>query len=271
MRTGVNPLAWGTYCPGYAKMAKPYHIVLQPADCQGAVFGDKWMGTAYQFYGVKECTEPAGDLDDNGFVRRMFSDASCGARQLFTYEFERHAPNIQKYIHLFTGKPGETEIAVYCPTTLYRLGENLQPTIAAGYPLRDLCEFDVLDELLIADGALTTRRYRALLLFQADIVEQSILKKIDAFQRAGGKVIAVGETPIRNVEGQPWPGAAKLTRVAPLDKNRAWLKELSRQLAGYKGADGQLDGLWTCRRLGQVFVFNSTDKPRRNKSRTASR
>ena len=61
---------------------------------------------------------------------------------------------MQKYVHLITGKPGETEVAVYCPTTLYRLGGNLQPTIKAAYPLRDLCEFDVLDETLINDGAL---------------------------------------------------------------------------------------------------------------------
>ena len=49
---GVNPISWGTYCPGYAKMAGRYHVVLQSADCQGAVFADKWVGTAYQFYGV---------------------------------------------------------------------------------------------------------------------------------------------------------------------------------------------------------------------------
>jgi hypothetical protein len=263
--TGVNPIAWGTCCPGYAKMARPYHIVLQPADCQGAVFGDKWMGAAYQFYGVKECTEPAGNLDAPTFVRRMFSDASCGAAQLFTYEFEQHAAAMQKYIQLFTGKPGDTEIAVYCPTTLYRLGGDLQPTIAAAYPLRDLCEFDVLDELLIADGALTTKRYRALVLFQAGIVEQPILDKIDAFRRAGGKVIAVGDAPIENVEGQSWSGASRLVRVAPLTKSREWLKELSVQLAGYRGVDGQLDGLWTCRRGKQVFVFNSTDKPAETK------
>ena len=61
---GVNPIAWGTYCPGYARMARKYPIVLQPADCQGAVFADKWMGTAYQFYHVKECTEPAGNLSE---------------------------------------------------------------------------------------------------------------------------------------------------------------------------------------------------------------
>ena len=87
------------------------------------------MGTAYQYYGVKECTEPAGGLDDKAFAQRQFSDASCGARQLFTYEFEAHAPAIQKWVHLYTGKPGETEIAVLCPTTLYRLGGNLDPTI----------------------------------------------------------------------------------------------------------------------------------------------
>jgi hypothetical protein len=259
--TGVNPLAWGTYCPGYAKMAGRYHIVLQPADCQGAVFGDKWVGTAYQFYGVKESTEPAGGLDEHGFVRRMFSDASCGASQLFTYEFEAHAASIQSYIHLFTGKPGQTEVAVLCPTTLYRLGEDLRPTINAGYPLRDLCEYDVLDELLIADGALTTKRYRALVLFQSDLIDQPILDKIDAFRRAGGKVIAVGDAPVRNVEGRPWPGGGRLTRVPAVGKDRAWLKALAQELAGCQGVDGQLDGLWTCRRSGQVLVFNSTAKP----------
>lgn len=258
---GLNPIAWGTYCPGYAKMARAYHIVLQPADCMGAVFGDKWVGTAYQFYGVKESTEPAGGLDARLFVRRMFSDVSCGAAQLFSYEFENHAADIRKYVQLFTGKPGETEIAVYCPTTLYRLGGKLQPTIEAGYPLRDLCEYDVLDELLIADGALTTKRYRAFILFQADVVEQSILDKIDSFRRAGGKVIAVGEAPIKNVEGQTWAGAARLMRVAPLAHDRAWLKELSPLLAGYKGVDGELDGVWTCRRQKQVIAYNSTDKP----------
>ncbi|HWF17826.1 MAG TPA: family 14 glycosylhydrolase [Verrucomicrobiae bacterium] len=258
---GVNPISWGTYCPGYAKMAGRYKVVLQPADCQGAVFGDKWVATAYQFYGVKECTEPAGDLNEHAFVRRMFSDASCGTSQLFSYQFEQHFTNIQKYVHLFTGKPGETSIAVYCPTTLYRLGASLQPSIAAGYPLRDLCEYDVLDELLIGDGALDTHHHKALLIFQGDIVEQSILDKINSFRRAGGKVIVIGDTPIKNVEGKPWSASSKVTRVSAVAKDKKWLKELSAQLAGLPGVDGRLDGLWTCRRGAQLFLFNSTAKP----------
>jgi hypothetical protein len=190
----------------------------------------------------------------------MFSDASSGASQPFTYEFESHAAAIQKYIHLFTGKSGDTEIAVYCPTTLYRLGGNVQVTIAAGYPLRDLCEFDVLDELLIGDGALTTKRYRVLLIFQADIVEQAILDRIDQFRRKGGKVIIIGNGSVQNVEDQPWRGISQCTRVAPLARDQEWPRELSQHLAGFKGVDGRLGGLWTCRRSNQVFLFNSTDK-----------
>jgi hypothetical protein len=257
---GINPIAWGTYSPGYAQMAAPYKIVLQPADCQGAVFADKWLGTAYAFYGVKLGTEPAGGLDRNTFVRRMFSDASCGAAQLFTYEFEQHVPEIQKYVHLYTGKPGETSIALYCPTTLYRLGGDLKPTIRAAVPLRDLCEFDVLDELLISDNALTPQRYTTLLIFQADVVDQPILDRIDAFLRAGGKVIMIGDGKIENVEGKAWQPGGNVTKVAALAKDGAWLKQLAGLLQGTRGCDGQLDGLWTCRRSTQTLLYNSTAK-----------
>jgi len=258
---GINPLTYGTYCPGYGKMAAAYKIVIQPADCQGAVFADKWMGTAYQYYGVKECTEPAGGLDAKAFVRRMFSDASAGAAQLFTYEFESHAADIRKYVHLYIGRPGETEIALYCPTTLYRLGGNLQPTIGAATSLRDLCEFDVLDELLITDGALTPKRYKTLIIFQGDIIDEPILGKMDAFLRSGGKIIQTGDAPIRDVEGKVWRGNARVTHIAPLgSKDPSWRRQLASQITGGKGVDGQLDGLWTCRRGAQVFVFNSTGK-----------
>ncbi len=258
---GVNPIPWGTYCPGYAKMAQPYGIVLQPADCQGAVFGDKWMGTAYQFYHVKECTEPAGGLDEKGFAQRIFSDASCGASQLFTYEFEAHAPAIQKYVHLLTGKPGETEIAVLCPTTLYRLGGNLDPTIQAAPALRDLCDFDVLDELLIADGALKKNRYKALIVFQGDIIDQPILDKLKAFQKSGGKIIQVGRTPIKNVEGQEWTAADSVQHVSALGKGGTWLEDLAPRLTDLKGFDGQIDGVWTTHRGNEVLLFNTKDKP----------
>jgi hypothetical protein len=258
---GINPLPWGTYCPGYARMAKGYGIVIQPADCQGAVFADKWMGTAYQFYGVTESTEPASALDQKSFVRRIFSDASAGAKQFFTYEFQQHVPDIQKYIHLITGKAGETEVAVYCPTTLYRLGANLGYTIQASNEMRDICEYDVLDEALITDGALTTRRYKALVIYQAEFVDSPILAKFAEFERAGGRLIVVGSTPIQDVAGKKWSGSAKIERIDPPNGAKKWLPALAKSLMGLKGVDGKLDGIWTCHRGQQVFAYNSTGKP----------
>lgn len=255
----VNPLPWGTYCPGYAKMANRYGVVLQPADCQGAVFGDKWMATAYQFYGVKFCTEPASNLIGAAFNQRMFSDAACGASEFFTYEFARHAPAMQRHIRLYTGKPAETEIAVLCPTTLYRLGANLHTTIKGCVDLRDLTDFDVLDELLLLDGALTTDRYKVLMLFQADIVEQAVLDQIDAFRAAGGEVIAIGDGPIANVEGNLWSSPVDLQRVAASTGQSTWLAQLSPLLADCRGFDGLLDGVWTARRGQEIFLFNSNN------------
>ncbi len=251
---GINPIAWGTFSPGYAKMAAKYpRIVLQPADCLGAVFGDKWLGTAYAYYGVRLGTEPAGSLDKKTYVRRMFSDASCGASQHFTYEFDQHVEEIRKYIHLYTGKPGETEVALFCPTTYYRLGGDLGPTIRAANKLRDLCEFDVLDELLIEDGALTPAKYKVLVVTQAEIVDRLILEKLDAYVRAGGKVVLVKKQAVAEVEGREWVMARELTTVANLE-------ELKGLVGGLNGVDGKFDGLWTCRRGGQTMVFNTTDK-----------
>jgi hypothetical protein len=242
-------------------MAKGYGIVIQPADCQGAVFADKWMGTAYQFYGVTECTEPATALDQKTFVRRVFSDASAGATQFFTYEFEQHVPEIHKYIHLITGKPGETEVAVYCPTTLYRLGANLGYTIQASNEMRDACEYDVLDEALILDGALTPQRYKALVIYQAEVVDSPVLEKFHEFGRAGGRLIVVGSTPIKNVAGNAWEGIFEIERINPPNGAKRWLPELTESLRGLKGVDGKLDGVWTSRRGKQMFAYNSGDKP----------
>ncbi|HEY7120303.1 MAG TPA: family 14 glycosylhydrolase [Tepidisphaeraceae bacterium] len=258
---GINPIAWGTYSPGYARMARAYRgIVLQPADCAGAVFADKWLATAYRFYGVKLGTEPAGGLDDKTFVRRVFSDASCGASQIFTYEFERHAADIRKYAHLYTGEAGQAQVAVFCPTTWYRLGGDVTPTIRACDRLRDVCEFDVLDELLITDGALTPSRYKALVIFQGEVVDQPVLDRLDRFRTDGGRIVVVGDGAVRNVEGRDWAGAGAVVRTAAAAGKTAWVDEVARQVEGLKGVDGRRNGVWTTRRGRQLLLFNSTDK-----------
>lgn len=248
---GVNPIAWGTYSPGYAKMAAPYGIVLQPADCHGAYFGDKWLATAYNFYGVRLSTEPAGGLDRNSFVRRMFSDASCGASQLFTYEFDQHAEDIRKYVHLYTGQPSGTSVAILMPTTFYRLGGDLSFTVRVADALRDRVDYDVLDELLIQDGAL--KRYKTLIVVQADIVEKDTLERISAWQKAGGAVI-MRDIRVQSVEGKPWdPGAAHTVAVSQDSTTTADL------LAGLLPDADPRDGVWVTHRGRSALLFNTTE------------
>jgi hypothetical protein len=191
----------------------------------------------------------------------LFSDASSGAKQFFTYEFEQHAADIRQYIQLITGKPGETEVAVYCPTTLYRLGANLGYTIQASNEMRDVCEYDVLDEALILDGALTPERYKALVIYQAEVVDSPVLGKFSSFERAGGRLIVVGSTPIKNVAGNSWGGGSRIERIDPPNGAKKWLPALAASLRGLKGVDGKLDGVWMSRRVKQVLAFNTGDKP----------
>jgi hypothetical protein len=237
-------------------MAANYGIVLQPADWHGAYFGDKWVATAYHFYGVPLGTEPAGGLDHNGFVKRLFSDASCGTKQLFTYEFDQHVDDIHQYARLVTGKPGDVQLAVLCPTTLYRLGGDLSPTIRYANDLRDIADFDVLDELLIADGALKLDKYKALIVFQADFIEKSVLEKIDKFAKQGGAILVAGKNPIRNVEGENWEPAANLVYTAG-----KMLPQLTKIAPTLGITLDPADGVWTTRRGSQVIHFNGGDKP----------
>lgn len=273
---GVNPIDWGTYCPGYAKMAGLLGIILQPADCGGYVFGDEWADTAYRFYHVPFSTEPAGSLDHAQFLKRLFSDASGGATQFFTYEFDAHAADLQAHASLLTGEPAATSVAVYCPTTLYRLSGDLQPTIQSATRLRSCTAYDVLDELLIADGALTDR-YKALVMFQGGFIDQPILDRLQHWIESGGTLLLPGNLKPRNVAGEPWPvlashpGAAEFSlgrgRIIQLDVTPKGLTPIEsirsalRSLAGVANIPATVDGTWTTCRRNQTLILNPTTRP----------
>jgi hypothetical protein len=114
---------------------------------------------------------------------------------------------------------------------------------------------------LILDGALTPKRYKALVVYQAEIVDDPVLEKLQVFQRAGGRLIVVGSTPIKNLAGESWESKLKFKRVDPMNGAKEWLPALTKSLRGLKGVDGTLDGVWTSRRGKQVFAYNSTSKP----------
>ena len=221
---GVNPIAWGTYCPGYARAVgrarvlpshrqaststarqeprPPSPIRLQPADCGGRPFGDRWYGTAYRFYGVPLTTEPAGGLSQRDFRRRLFMDACNGATEMFSYEWDKHKEDGLKWIHLYDGVPSITDVAVYCPTTWYRMNGDIWPAIRAADALRDITDFEVADELLIKDDYLRKTKTRVLIWLQGPVVERSVLEKIVRWVEEGGILVARAAHPPTDVEAR---------------------------------------------------------------------
>ncbi|HNT33900.1 MAG TPA: hypothetical protein PKH07_02760, partial [bacterium] len=253
---GINPLSWGTNCPGFAKTLSGLAIGAQPADAHGAVFGDKWAYTAYRHYGIPFSSETAGGIEYNDQVRRIFSDASAGAIQLFTYEYDKHGPVVQKYIHLYQGKYPKTTTAVYAPITDFRFGRSLAPTIHASQKLRDVTDFDVLDELLIRDGFLS--RYTHLVLFQAEWMESDVMERIQNWQKQGGVTIAFLDRQTRLIEGQD---AAPYSVCLPASDCRGEASLLSLYEKLPPSLDGKPDGLWITEYLdGSVLLYNDTNQ-----------
>lgn len=213
---GINPLEYGTYCPAFARAEACIGLRLQPADCAGHPFGDRWYGTAYRFYGVPLSTEPAGELGDKDFRRRCFMDACNGATEMFTYEWGKHQTDARRWIHLYDGTPSLTDVAVYCPTTWYRLNGDLQPAIREADSLREVTDFEVADELLLANDYLRKTRKRVLLWLQGPIVERQILEKILEWVESGGILVTRQATAPMDVEGREDLGR-QLFPEAPLN------------------------------------------------------
>ena len=267
---GVNPIAWGTYCPGYAKALTNLKVRLQPADCSGHPFGDRWYGSAYRFYGIPFTTEPAGGLSERDFRRRVFMDATNGTSEMFSYEWGKHEKDGLKWIHLYRGVPSITDVAVYCPTTWYRMNGSLAPTIQGADGLRDITDFEVADECMIKDDYLAKRKIRVLLWLQGPVVERSVLEKVAKWVEGGGILVANMTKPPLDVEGRDDLGT-KLFSGARLGKGQIirfphesseedlGFRELVRKTIG-SGIDLEADGVWTAVFPDMLLFYNNGDK-----------
>jgi len=92
-------------------------------------------------------------------------------------------------------------------------------------------------------------------IFQADYVEREILDRIEAWRKAGGRLILAPDVAIRDVEGTPREFSA--TRLPA----KGWLQRAASELKGLRGVDGQIDKVWTTYRGDQILTLNLAEKP----------
>ncbi|MGD0898064.1 MAG: family 14 glycosylhydrolase, partial [Thermoguttaceae bacterium] len=149
------------------------------------------IATAAKFYGAAFWSEPPSQITPEGEVGRIFESICCGASGFWDWHANPVQPKAQEvfrqYRRLMVFDPPVVEVAVLFPQTYH----YLQPKVPfpglfleLGQELRDFVHFDIVDENLVADGALA--RYRYLIHLEGTVFEQSTVKKIAAWVEAGG-------------------------------------------------------------------------------------
>jgi len=178
------------------------------AQNQAAMLGR--IGSACRFYGVPLWTEPPGRITPEQQVARIFAAASLGAKGHFDW-----ADNVRdsREVYYRYGKYLKVErpivdVAMFFPTTSHLLqpGVGFPPTFAQGCAdIRDLLNYDIVDERMVMDGALD--RYRVLVMWEGAVVEAETLAKIRDWVEAGGVLAAYDFGKIETVEAdRSWFG-----------------------------------------------------------------
>ena len=175
----------------------------------------KRISTACRFYGVPMWTEapyPPG-MNDVAITARVFETVSCGAIGYFDWNqtFHRQHKRYHQLLGAIKGKTPIVDTAVLFPTSSHLLAQshharedywqNMPERFWEGCSrLRAICDYDVVDERLIQDGALAG--YQFLVIIEADVMEARTADRIRQWVRGGGRlVLAAGET--ETVEGEP--------------------------------------------------------------------
>ena len=163
------------------------------------------ISSAARLYGTYFGYEPAGEVSEDGIVARIYNAVAAGAWELFHYDNppagtrgERYRANLDL---LSATREPVVEAALFWPRASMDLG--LAGGLGrAGAIVRDLCDIDYVDELMIRDGAL--RPLKLLVWAAGPVVEAETAGAIEASVRDDGLTLVVprGWGP-RDPEGQP--------------------------------------------------------------------
>jgi hypothetical protein len=168
-------------------------------------------------------SEPAdGSASRQAIAEALFKDLTTGVDWHFDYH-----ENLQRAEDLFAwyrqqprGREPLVDVALLFPTSAHRLdnwntwsGEGF----AGGYPqglmqfaeaLRDIVDYDVVDERLIASGVLA--RYSMLVWPCGLVAEKATLDEIAKWIRSGGMLLVSELVKVRTMEGEACAFAAVL-------------------------------------------------------------
>ncbi len=160
------------------------------------------VSTATRLYGTFAGFEPAGRVDPQGVVARIFNAVASGARQLHYYtpnilQSGEALRNFRRNIGYLVPRRPRIAIAFYVSRETWEVDSSALPRMyACARSLRDLADYDMVTRTSVRDGALRGRR--ALILVHSPVLEPGAAARIRRWVRRGGVLIAAthaGELP----------------------------------------------------------------------------
>jgi len=268
---------------GLAKMTADQGIVLHtPTGPMVPFLYTKRVATAgrhYQPAGFS--SEPAGgSAPCDQMAVAYFKDLTTGVNWHFDYggNYDRCQESFAAYRKLWAGgQYPQIEAALFFPTTAHFLDNwnNWRAEgFSGGFPeglqayaevLRDMIDYDVLDERLVSDGFL--KSYRFLIWPAGNVAEADALQKIKTWVENGGTLLIAGFENIKTVE-QDRGAFENLAKPPATDGVRQVGKgKLIKIGKEVKDLDGKFpaeldarDGVLVTAFKEGTLVFNKTDK-----------
>lgn len=162
------------------------------------------LASASRFYGAPFWTEPPSVIEPAAQVARIFETISLGARGHFdwTANVKSGRDAYYRYGKHMRVSRRVTDVAMFFPTTahLLRPDEGYPQTFEQGCTMiRDVLDYDIVDERMVLDGAL--ERYRVLAMWEGAVIEGRVLDQIRTWIERGGTLVAYDFGKIETVEG----------------------------------------------------------------------
>jgi len=146
-------------------------------------FHVKRVSTPARFYGFADfLTEPPGTVKPEKMAARIFADACAGVTEYFDYMQNPIAAGdiYMRNIELLDGLAAQVDMALFFPEADHylRIDQNYPQALmkCANY-FRDVADYDVIDERLIADGA--HKNYALLVIPGEPMIEKTTWEQLN--------------------------------------------------------------------------------------------
>jgi hypothetical protein len=245
------------------------------------------VSAAARFYGTYYTTEPGGDNEWFGIPMRIFDVPTSGAKECYFKrlinnvdnngskgDITRNAVEFIKNVGFLTMDKPSIEVAALYPTLQFKMDSSALTPRYYDYTgsMRDLVDFDFVDETMVADNALD--KYKVLVVLPGDLVCDETVEKIQSWVNNGGILVAGYDNEllfntmdnVRKLKIKP--GVTKVGKgsIHVFDKSTSVKPEYLKFVGDVVSntilpIDNEPDGVYATRFDKYILYYNSTDKP----------